>query len=195
MKDISTVTGIEVDADFPTGYKIVDGQTYVNATLYQDLVQTFQKLIDFAGITPNGFFDNEVNGYQLLDGLKSYIDKEVVVPRVGTVRKAIIPINGWDMSTNLEFFIDYPDGFKDKITPYGVTSISAVIRRDFDNSFYNIELAGNNNGDVSDPAGFVYLYSGIAEIHLGIRPGSFFNSSDFSFASGFITVEYLNPPF
>ncbi|MDA3816940.1 MAG: hypothetical protein PF486_06145 [Prolixibacteraceae bacterium] len=190
MKDISTVTGIEVDADFPTGYKIVDGQTYVNATLYQDLVQTFQKLIDLARITPNGLFDNEVNGYQLLDGLKSYIDKEVVVPRVGTVGKAIIPINGWDMSTSLEFFIDYPDGFKDKITPYGVTSISAVIRKDLDNSFYNIEIAGG-----SDPAGFVYLFSGIDRIHLGIRSGSFFNSSDFSFASGFVTVEYLNPPF
>jgi len=109
MKDISTVTGIEEDSDFPTGYKIVDGQTYVNATLYQDMVQTFQKMVSMTNypFTPNGEFDNEVNGYQLLDTINKYIEREIVLPRTDQIYTFYL-YSDWNMILDSEKILNFP---------------------------------------------------------------------------------------
>jgi len=70
-KDISTTTGIGTDADFLNG-NIVDEQTVAGEIINQDMVQFFQKLMSLAGLTPNGDFDNEANGYQFVTALKAF---------------------------------------------------------------------------------------------------------------------------
>lgn len=88
-KDIADVLGIVEDTDFPTGYKIVDGQTFVSAELYQDMIQTFQKMLDLASIVPNGKFDNEVNGYQMLDALYETLRINLLPTRTPSVKKGV----------------------------------------------------------------------------------------------------------
>ena len=83
MKNINTTPGIGTDVDFLNG-KLVDTQTLLNTTILQDIVQFFQKLKAKAGITENGLFDNEVNGYQLVESL----DK-----RNNTAKSAIFNLN------------------------------------------------------------------------------------------------------
>lgn len=72
-KDLSNATGIGTDANFING-DLVDGVTVVESHIYQDIVQYFQKLMNLAGLTPNGDFDNEVNDYQFIEALKKYIE-------------------------------------------------------------------------------------------------------------------------
>ena len=68
MKNINTTPGIGTDPDFLNG-NLVDIQTLLNTTILQDIVQFFQKLKAKAGLTENGNFDNEVNGYQTVEAL------------------------------------------------------------------------------------------------------------------------------
>lgn len=78
---IEEVNGIVADANYPKGYKIVDGSTDVNAKLYQDVVQFFQKLLKVANITANGFDDNEANGYQYLPALYATLRTDLLPTR------------------------------------------------------------------------------------------------------------------
>ena len=72
-KDLSTATRIGTDPDFLNGDLIDEtgsnNGTLLDTTILQDIAQFFQKLLNLAGITPNGNFDNEVNGYQLVQAL------------------------------------------------------------------------------------------------------------------------------
>lgn len=43
--------------------------TPVNKLVYADIHQFFEKLMDYAGITPNGLPDNEYSGWQLMEAL------------------------------------------------------------------------------------------------------------------------------
>lgn len=72
-QNLADAQGIVADSNYPTGYKIVDGQTVINSHINQDIIQFFQKMMDYASITPNGSDDNEVNNYQFLDALVAYI--------------------------------------------------------------------------------------------------------------------------
>jgi hypothetical protein len=78
MKKIQNAPGIEADGDYAGGYKLKNGQTTVGEHINQDIVQFFQKLIADAGITPNGQFDNNVNGHQLIQALRAlhYLKEE-----------------------------------------------------------------------------------------------------------------------
>lgn len=66
---------INSDPDFPNG-KIKDAPngTPVNAAVHQDFHQFFARILERAGITPNGLFDNATNGYQLVSALGFYQD-------------------------------------------------------------------------------------------------------------------------
>lgn len=61
-------------ADYPNG-DIADNPdgTLVNRMMLTDLLQTFQKLMIDAGITPNGLDDNTTNGYQYIQALQKVI--------------------------------------------------------------------------------------------------------------------------
>lgn len=71
MKDLSTATRIGTDANFLNG-DLVDTETLLDTIVLQDLIQFFQKLADDASIVPNNNFDNETNGYQLIDALNYF---------------------------------------------------------------------------------------------------------------------------
>jgi hypothetical protein len=69
MKDISTQ--LAVDANTLSGK--IDGTVKATKEINDPMVQFFQKLMDIAGITPNGDDENEVNGYQLIDAMKEFV--------------------------------------------------------------------------------------------------------------------------
>lgn len=58
--------------------------TPVNELVYGDLHEFFAKLMRLAGILYNGLPDNEANGYQLIDALASFANKNDVVYDLGT---------------------------------------------------------------------------------------------------------------
>lgn len=61
---------VAASADYPRGdIKDNPAGTLVNRTMMTDMIQLFSKLMDDAGITPNGLPDNVTNGYQLKDAL------------------------------------------------------------------------------------------------------------------------------
>lgn len=87
MKDLSLAPGIGTDAQFLNG-NIVDGTTIINEFVHQDIIQFFQKMMSLAAKTPNGKFDNETNGYQLIDALIGINNKQQ-----NNVRSLTLPFN------------------------------------------------------------------------------------------------------
>jgi hypothetical protein len=69
MKDISSQ--LAVDANTLSGK--IDGTVIGTKEINDPMVQFFQKLMNIAGITPNGDDENEVNGYQLIDAMKNFV--------------------------------------------------------------------------------------------------------------------------
>jgi len=80
-RDLSNAPGIGTDSDFLNSNRIKNNKTTVGEYVYQDIVQFFQKILSLAGITPNDNFDNEINGYQLVDAYKKamYIEHNSVL--------------------------------------------------------------------------------------------------------------------
>jgi len=68
MKNLSSATRIGTDTGYLNG-NLIDGQTLLDTAVLQDMIQFFQKLKAKAAITENGLFDNETNGYQLVEAL------------------------------------------------------------------------------------------------------------------------------
>ena len=84
MKDLSTVQDIGTNPDFLNG-NLEQLITLASNIVHQDPIQFFQKLMDLASLSPNGNFDNEANGYQLIDALKSYIEiQEFILQSIRT---------------------------------------------------------------------------------------------------------------
>lgn len=79
MKDLSLAAGIGSDVNFLNG-NLVDGNTEIGEHVNQDIVQFFQKLMNLSNLTPNGNFDNEINGYQLIDALRRTLQKKYYFP-------------------------------------------------------------------------------------------------------------------
>lgn len=105
MKDLSLQQGIDnSDADFLNG-KIKDHETLVGEGVNQDPIQFFQKLMNLAGLTPNGNEDNEANGYQLIEALKKTLQIQE-----DWIDATLISGQGWDDTTNVESKLRY---FKD----------------------------------------------------------------------------------
>lgn len=83
----------QVDSDFPYGAIInetdVNEGTPVIRELYNDILVNNYKLLELAGITPNGNEDSETNGYQIIEALKKLHnllnDIEQVLSLSGTV--------------------------------------------------------------------------------------------------------------
>lgn len=72
-KDLSLQPGVNnADANFLNG-KLVNNETLAGEGINQDIVQFFQKLMSDAGLAANGDEDNELNGYQFITALDSFI--------------------------------------------------------------------------------------------------------------------------
>ena len=186
-KDIADVLGIVEDTDFPTGYKIVDGQTFVSAELYQDMIQTFQKMLELASITPNGNFDNETNGYQMLDALKKYI-KDSMFLYSGGLRKNVYSINKWDMLNETTVLFNH--GLTLAQTQ-SIRRMDCVIYKDPDSegfrSPFTIHATSTGEGATM----------GLTPTQIIIQTltGSFFRNFNFSrldVVRGFVVLEFLD---
>jgi hypothetical protein len=83
MRPITSLPNTEApDADFPGGrLKNTVGAnagTRVNESMVGDWSQFFYKLMNEAGITPNGLPDSEYSGFQLFKALQSSVPKKYV---------------------------------------------------------------------------------------------------------------------
>jgi hypothetical protein len=82
-----------------TGYlkgKVEDGETVVNEAINNDIVNFFVKLMNLAGITYNGNYDNETNDYQLLETITGSSSNDGLL---GQGRVKVIEIGDWNMTT------------------------------------------------------------------------------------------------
>lgn len=79
--------------------------TPVNEFVYGDIHQFFAKLLNLAGLVPNGFPDNEANGYQTIDALISIASKNDYVYELSSVSSVLqVGVKIGLMKTN-EFLI------------------------------------------------------------------------------------------
>jgi hypothetical protein len=88
--------------DYPYG-DIRDTQpgipgTPVNRLVYADFHQFFAKLMDFAGVTPNGLPDNDYSGWQLMEALTSLM---------GGLKTKVLPIGVWDMDATIQVLVPH----------------------------------------------------------------------------------------
>ncbi len=138
--DLSLQTGIDnTDGDFLNG-KIKNNQTLSGEGVNQDIVQFFQKLMDNAGLSPNGNEDNEANGYQFIDALLKYVND-------GLLTK-VIEIGDWDMDADSFKFI--PHGIAGGSTK--IKDVQVAIRKDSDENdiIWKIDSGiSARNGDLS----------------------------------------------
>ena len=58
--------------------------TPVNRSVYGDIHSNISKLMRLYGITPNGIPDNETNGYQIIESIKSLSTKNTIVANITT---------------------------------------------------------------------------------------------------------------
>ncbi len=112
------------DADYPFG-NIKDKTisvhgTPVNKIVYADFHQFFAKMMDYAGVTPNGLPDNEYSGWQLMESLMALM---------GGVKTKIIEIGAWDMDTNASPAAPILHGIA---ALADIRSIDVIIKRDDD---------------------------------------------------------------
>lgn len=87
--------------EFPYG-DVRDKTPTVGGTRYDrntmsDYIQFFHKMMDAAGIVPNGMLDNEYNGWQLFDAL------QLATGGFTTT----IEIGAWDMDTTASVIVDH----------------------------------------------------------------------------------------
>lgn len=79
--------------------------TPVNEFVYGDIHQFFAKLLNLAGLVPNGLPDNETNGYQTIDGLISIASKNDYIFELSSVSSVLqVGVKIGLMQTN-EFLI------------------------------------------------------------------------------------------
>lgn len=134
---IEEVNGIVPDTNYPKGYKIVDGSTDVNAKLYQDIVQFFQKLLKTAAITASGEDDNEIHGYQYLTALYATLRTDLLPTRSPQAKIGLAlwaSLTELKAGTNVENYInsfllkEQTGGYFRKTVEIGVWNMNATPR-------------------------------------------------------------------
>lgn len=142
-KDISLVTGMGTDPDYING-NLVKKQTLASIDVHNDIVQLFQKLLLDAGITPNGNYDNNVNGYQLLEALVSKIRENTIIdrgdPSSVDFTKSSLTLDGSFRDLDLSSII--PTGAKTAILRVTITTSNTAIG---DGGLLKFRKKGNTN--------------------------------------------------
>lgn len=113
-------------ADYPYG-KVRDktlsaAGTPANTIVNTDMHQFFAKLMDYAGVTPNGLPDNEYSGWQLMESLMALM---------GGVKTTVIEIGAWDIQANQTITLVAPIDLT-KVVSIKVTIIADSTGRRFD---------------------------------------------------------------
>ena len=158
-KDIQNVQGIQSDADYPTGYKPVDTQTLIGTNILQDIIILFQKLLDNASITPNGNYDNEVNGYQLLEALKNNtlpVKSQIDTLSDGSGHSAYIYATVSELSDDklvtmyAAVDVGYTQTLSTSIIPSGLQPSGDCIQQTANDNFFQVRANGDINIDNSN---------------------------------------------
>lgn len=150
--------------------------TPINVLTTADIHQTFYKLLDIAGITPNGDPDNVTNGYQYIEAIRK-IPNEVFTPSgafvgvftVGFEYDSCILITS-SIPSNPTFNLDHTDGVpghKTKIHWIGDSGGSTVFITATSPSIVVGDVSIGVGSGVSGIAEFTYLgYDGTNHIYL-----------------------------
>lgn len=161
------------DSDYPYGNirdkEIGTPGTGVNKLVYADFHQFFAKLMDYAGVTPNGLPDNEFNGYQLMEALMELM---------GGVKTKILDIGVWNMNANSTIAIPHASL---GVPLAQIVSIKAMITSDT-NDKYQFEFGG------------VTANIDSTNINLERKSGGIFDNTSFdgtAFGRGVVIVQYI----
>ena len=136
-----------------------------------DYTQFFERLFDQSGLTANGLPDNDTNGYQLYEALRTLFP----------LREVVVPIGPWNMDASVSVSVNIPG-----INFANIRGMSAVVLDDIGNFRY--ELAVDNGG-------LLAADSGTNNVILSRTAGGVFDSVFFSSigsSRGFLTVRYTD---
>jgi len=141
MKNLSSATRIGTDTGYLNG-NLVDGQTLLDTAVLQDMIQFFQKLKAKAAITENGLFDNETNGYQLVEAL----DKRNFTAKSGIFEvnffQAYVGSLGLTATTYYPYSIDITHGKFFGLVTYSIDSSASKV-------FREISVLANDSPDLN----------------------------------------------
>jgi len=168
-------------SDYPFGnIKDKNGSiagTPVNKLVYADFHQFFAKLMDLAGVTPNGLPDNDYSGFQLVEALLNV-----------TVRRKVIPIGAWDMDATASVFLAHGlDLGGAGTTVANIRGVRCVIIKDGEDAAYEFDFW---NGTV--PGGTIAVSA--AAVLLSRTASGFFDMANFNDTGinrGYVIIEYF----
>jgi len=163
--------------DYPFG-NIKDKQTGipgtpVNTVVYADFHQFFAKLMDYAGVTPNGLPDNDYSGWQLMEALTSLM---------GGMKTKVLEIGAWNMDSDVQKLVAHGLSGSSQIR-----EISAIIIDDtgaLRSSLVSADFTGALGGGTGATA---------TDIALTRVTGGLFDSTDYNDGSlnrGYVVFKY-----
>lgn len=148
--------------------------TPVTTLTHGDFHQFFAKLMDFAGITPNGLPDNEYSGWQLMEALMALM---------GGMKTKIVNIGAWNMDSTA--IVNVPHGLAGASK---IRELSALIISDDGSNASPLVLI-----DVTGGFGGA-LVAGATDISLSRPTGSTYDSASYNDAAinrGYIVIKYI----
>jgi hypothetical protein len=114
--------------------------TPVNKMVYADFHQFFAKLMDFAGVTPNGLPDNEYSGWQLFESLMVALPKKYILETTSEGNGDVITILLEDIEQAFRpDFLSTPFEINTVVNEYRVCDINIDV--------YAYELTSTNKWD------------------------------------------------
>jgi hypothetical protein len=149
--------------------------TPVDKVLLGDAMQFFEKLMDAAGITPNGLPDNEYSGFQLFEALSAF---------TGGLKRKVISIGAWDMDADATKYVTHG------LQASKIRNVSFTI---FDDSGNLISINGTGYGASALPEAWQNAAYITTSITLQRTGAGTFDDPSFSSTSvnrGYIVIEY-----
>jgi hypothetical protein len=164
-------------ADYPFGNikdkTISTSGTPVNKLVYTDIHQFFAKLMDYAGVTPNGLPDNEYSGWQLMEALMELS---------GGMKTKVIEIGAWDMDADDSVLISHG------LTFGHIRSVEAYILDDAGTNLSKIERIDG----AGDSSGYV---TAAAQIEVNRVVGRFFDNTSYNDTGvnrGYVIIKHVD---
>lgn len=183
MRPITSLPNTEApDADFPGGrLKNTVGAnagTRVNESMVGDWSQFFYKLMNEAGVTPNGLPDSEYSGFQLMTAL---------VRIFGGMRRIVYEIGAWNMDADASKIVSTDVVFSK------VRGISFVIINDAGDAIYPNGLTQTAFTPELEAAAGGTNTGGELSILMSRTTGGFFDDAGFNDTAvnrGYVIVEF-----
>jgi len=142
--------------------------TPVDQELLGDSMQFFEKVFNESGLTANGLPDNETNGFQLYEALRTLFP----------VRQKIVDIGDWDMDADNVKVVNHGLDFTK------IRGVDVIIRSDDD--LLRVPLIGTE--------GTVGLINGtqiqLARLTGGVFDGTGYDSTGYN--RGFVLIDYID---